>query len=81
MASKQDVGNVRQEHYYAVMYWMSEDSKRQWTHRMDRTLQRNLGLSFYSWTCAKMGQYRTNPLLDTDSTCHSYCFLSQKVTY
>jgi len=24
---------------------MSEDSKRQWTHRMDRTLQRNLGLT------------------------------------
>jgi len=49
VVSRQDVSNARQGHYYAVMHWiMSEDSKRQWTHRMDRTLRRNLGLSFWS---------------------------------
>ena len=34
---------------------MSENSKRLWTHRIDRTLQRNLGLSlpFYFWTYAE----------------------------
>ena len=49
MVSKRDVGNARQKHYYAVMYQIvSEDSKRQWTHRTDKTLQRNFRLSFWS---------------------------------
>jgi len=46
VVSRRDVGDARRGHYYAVMHWiMSEDSKRQWTHRMDRTLQRNLRLT------------------------------------
>ena len=44
MASGWDIGNARWEHYNAVMHWMSEDSKRQWTHSTDKTLQRNLRL-------------------------------------
>ena len=49
MVSRQDIGNARRRHYYAVMHQiMSEDSKRQWTHRMDKTLQRNFRLSFWS---------------------------------
>ena len=43
MASRQDVGDARQEYYNAV-HWMSEDSHKQLTHGMDRTLWRNLGL-------------------------------------
>jgi len=38
MASERDVGNARRGCYNAVMHWMSEDSKRQWTHSIDRTL-------------------------------------------
>jgi len=38
MASGQNVGNARWGCYNAVMHWMSKDSKRQWTHSMDRTL-------------------------------------------
>jgi len=55
VVSRQDVGNIRWGHYYAVMQLMSKDSKRLWTHRMDRTLWRNLRLSllFYLWTCVK----------------------------
>ena len=55
MASGRDVGNARrdvdilkQRHYYTVMHWMSRDLKRQWTHSMDRTLWRNLGLFPFS---------------------------------
>jgi len=59
MVGRWDVGNARQEHYYAVIHWMSEDSKRQWTHRTNRTLQINLRLSsFYLWTCAKWDSIR-----------------------
>jgi len=34
---------------------MPEDSKRLWTHKIDKTLWRNLGLSFpfYLWTYTK----------------------------
>jgi len=55
MASGRDDGNARWEYYNAVMHWMSKDSKRQWTHRINRTLQRNLRIFplFYFWTCAK----------------------------
>jgi len=55
MASKQDIGNarrdvnnIRQRHYHVVMHWMSRDSKRRWTHSMDRTLWRNLRLFPFS---------------------------------
>ena len=49
MVSRRDNGNTRRGHYYALMHQiMSKDSKRQWTHRTDRTLRRNLGLSFWS---------------------------------
>ena len=51
MASGQNDSNVRRNvdgtergHYYAVMYRMSKYPRRQWTHGMNRTLQRNLGL-------------------------------------
>jgi len=44
MASRQDVGDARQGYYNAVMHWMSEDSHKQLTHGIDRTLRRNLGL-------------------------------------
>jgi len=38
MASGRDVGNMRWGCHNAVMHWMSEDSQRQWTYSMDRTL-------------------------------------------
>ena len=55
MASGRNDSNVRrnvdgteQEHYYALVHRMSKHLRRQWTHGMDRTLQRNLGLFFFS---------------------------------
>jgi len=33
MVGRRDVGNTRRGHYYVVMHWISEDSKRQWTHK------------------------------------------------
>ena len=62
MASGQNDSNARRNvdgtergHYYAVMHRMSKHYRRQWTHGIDRTLRRNLGLFFFSylWTCAK----------------------------
>ena len=44
MASRWDVGDARQGHYNVVMHWMSEDSHRQLTHGINRTIWRNLGL-------------------------------------
>ena len=37
------------------MHKMSKHPRRQWTHGMDRTLQKNLRLFslLYLWTCAK----------------------------
>ena len=55
MTSGQNDSNVRrnvdgteQGHYYAVMHRMSKHPRRQWTHGMDRTLWRNLGLFLFS---------------------------------
>jgi len=44
VASGQDVGNARWGCYNAVMHWISEDSHRQLTYGIDRTLWRNLRL-------------------------------------
>ena len=38
MVSRRDIGNVRWGHHNAVIHWMSKDSRRQWTHSIDRTL-------------------------------------------
>jgi len=55
MASGQNDSNVRRNvdgtergHYYAVMHRMSKHPRRQWTHGINRTLWRNLRLSFFS---------------------------------
>jgi len=47
VVSRQDIGNARQGHHYAVMHQMSKDSNRQLTYGMDRTLWRNLGLFLF----------------------------------
>jgi len=46
--ARRNVNGTEREHYYAVMHRMSKHPRRQWTHGMDRTLQRNLGLFFFS---------------------------------
>jgi len=55
MASGQNDSNARRNvdgtergHYYAVIHRMSKHPRRQWTHGIDRTLWRNLGLFFFS---------------------------------
>jgi len=45
---KRDVNGTEQRYYHTVMYRMSKDSKRQWTHSMNKTLWRNLGLFPFS---------------------------------
>jgi len=45
---RRNVDGTKQEYYYAVMHRMSKHLRRQWTHGIDRTLQRNLELSFLS---------------------------------
>ena len=46
--ARKNVDGTKQGHYYTVMHRMSKHPRRQWTHGMDRTLQRNLGLFSFS---------------------------------
>jgi len=48
IAMREEMLMVQNRHYYAVMHRMSKHPRRQWTHGVDRTLQRNLGLFFFS---------------------------------
>ena len=47
--ARRNVDGIERGHYYAVMHRMSKHPRRQWTHGMDRTLWRNLGLFFFSF--------------------------------
>jgi len=46
--ARRNVDGTERGHYYAIMHRMSKHLKRQWTHGMDRTLQRNLGSFSFS---------------------------------
>ena len=45
--AKRNIDGTERGHYYTVIHRMSKHPRRQWTHGVDRTLQRNLGLFFF----------------------------------